>query len=255
MFADERYHDILELLQKNGSVTVAELMELFGASPETVRRDLLYLESCRLLKRVHGGAMPVKKQKEVYKLSQRFKENAQEKSELSETAASLVCENDVIALDSGSTSAAFVSALKEKFHHLTVVTHSMHVFHALAETEFKTILLGGEYLKDEGAFYGYMTLDMIKNVHVSKAFLCPDAVSLTYGFFDQVHEFVPIQRALLEICDKAVFLADSSKFESTSVLKICDLSPEFIIVTDSKLSDEIYNMYREREIPILKKES
>lgn len=255
MFADERYHEILELLQKNGSVTVAELMELFGASSETVRRDLLYLEGCQLLKRVYGGAMPVEKKREFYKLSQRLNENTQEKRELSETAASFVCENDIIALDSGSTSAAFVSVLKERFHHLTVVTHSLYVFNALRDTDFKIILLGGEYLKDEDAFYGYMTLDMLQNLHVSKSFLCPEAISLDYGVFDRVHELLPIQRNYLTICDKPILLADSSKFETVASLKICGFSPKLIFITDSKLPQEIYELYQKEGVPIIKKGS
>ena len=57
MFAQERQDKIYEMLQKDGAVTAAKLMALFGVSIETVRRDLLVLEQSGKLLRVHGGAV------------------------------------------------------------------------------------------------------------------------------------------------------------------------------------------------------
>ena len=57
MLAQERHHRILEKINETHSVKVAELIEEFRVSIETVRRDLEYLESMGKLKRVHGGAI------------------------------------------------------------------------------------------------------------------------------------------------------------------------------------------------------
>lgn len=57
MLANERYDRIMNLLQKDGAVSRVKLAEMLGVTPETVRRDLTYMESEGLLIRVHGGAI------------------------------------------------------------------------------------------------------------------------------------------------------------------------------------------------------
>ena len=61
MFANERRVKIAEMLERRSSVTVAELTDAFQVSLETIRRDLEYLERQGALKRVHGGAITVRK--------------------------------------------------------------------------------------------------------------------------------------------------------------------------------------------------
>jgi len=52
-----RHHQIIQLVNSRGSVTVSELAQLTGVSEVTVRQDLTLLERDRLLRRVHGSAL------------------------------------------------------------------------------------------------------------------------------------------------------------------------------------------------------
>jgi DNA-binding LacI/PurR family transcriptional regulator len=56
--AGRRSH-ILTALARDGMVRVSELTEELGVTPVTLRRDLAQLEAEGLLKRVHGGAVPI----------------------------------------------------------------------------------------------------------------------------------------------------------------------------------------------------
>ncbi len=58
MYAEERQQAIARLVVDRGRVAVTELAEEFAVTTETVRRDLSALERMRLLRRVHGGAVP-----------------------------------------------------------------------------------------------------------------------------------------------------------------------------------------------------
>ena len=53
----ERHNRILALLQQNGSISVAQLAELFKVSEVTIRKDLSYLEQQKKLYRTHGSAI------------------------------------------------------------------------------------------------------------------------------------------------------------------------------------------------------
>ena len=54
---NERWNKILDLLDKEGSLSLKDLMEHCDVSEATVRRDLTNLEAKNLLFRTHGGAI------------------------------------------------------------------------------------------------------------------------------------------------------------------------------------------------------
>lgn len=57
MLAEQRYKEISEILEREGSVKTVTLCGILGTSRETVRRDLETMEERNMLKRIHGGAM------------------------------------------------------------------------------------------------------------------------------------------------------------------------------------------------------
>lgn len=253
MFANERRMKIVELLEQTTSITVSELIKMFGVSIETVRRDLEYLEKKQALKRVHGGAVSNQKMKGFASLEERMSENRVLKQQLARIAVKYIHENDTIAIDSGSTAMEFVPLLREHFRKLTIVTNSPEVFGALCDVEgFETILIGGQYLREEKAFYGHMAMIALDRLHYSKSFVFPSALSLRGGIGSFVHELFDIQRAYIDNADEVFILADSSKFETSATIKVCDLSTSFKIITDSNLSDHLLTLYKKNSLHIIK---
>ena len=59
MLSEQRYEEILNLLNREGSVKATALCKLLGTSRETIRRDLENMEAKGMLRRIHGGAMKV----------------------------------------------------------------------------------------------------------------------------------------------------------------------------------------------------
>ncbi|MDQ2687400.1 MAG: DeoR family transcriptional regulator, partial [Armatimonadota bacterium] len=57
MYAEERQREILERVRRDGKVSVEALTEALGVSAPTIRADLGALETRRLLRRTHGGAI------------------------------------------------------------------------------------------------------------------------------------------------------------------------------------------------------
>ncbi|MBE7042531.1 MAG: DeoR/GlpR transcriptional regulator [Ruminococcaceae bacterium] len=250
MFAKERQDKICHLLEQKSSVTVTELMELFNVSTETIRRDLYSLEQSNCLKRVHGGAISLTSSYRVEQLEKRMTEQWEEKYTLSRTAARMIRDGDIIAMDAGSTAVAFAQVLKENFRQLTVLTNSLDAFQILSES-LHPILCGGEFLKSENAFYGDVTCQMLEQYHVSKSFVFPSAISLKYGFMSCTPELIPIQKKLRSIGEQVMILADSTKFESTSFAKMWDITEQEILITDSGLSAEIGQKYHKRGLTVI----
>ncbi len=253
MFADERRMKIADMVKMRTSITSSELTEVFGVSVETIRKDLEYLEGQGVLKRLHGGAIAMGKLQNYTSLSGRRGEHQAEKHSLAVKACSYIKEGDFIALDAGSTAYELAALLGERFCALTVLTHSLEVMKILEEKEnIRVVLAGGFYLPAEKCFCGHLALDMVRQLHISKCFIAPSAISLRFGISDHMGELIAIQRAYLEIADQACILADSSKFESYAPLKISGFEPNFLCITDSGLSDEVWEAYKKASVDVVR---
>ncbi len=251
MLAKERQDTIANMLKSTGAVTTANLTECFKVSTETIRRDLLYMENQGILVRVHGGAVSKGDMKLFKELKERNKESLEQKHELSLKAVEFISEGDIIAVDAGSTAISFVKVLKEKFSRLTVVTHCVDVFDMLCNyKDFSVIVCGGHYLREENAFCGELTINMLSNIHVQKAFVFPSAISIESGIYDYQKDLFQIQKQIMKSADNIYILADSSKFEKTGLLKLSDMQSNFVYVSDSLLKSQIVRIYKENDIKI-----
>lgn len=252
LLANERHSKILALLKKKVAVTTGELVELLGVSLETVRRDLLQLERQGQLERVHGGAVSTGPMRPYATLPQRLEANTGKKAQLCQTAAAVVEEDDVICIDCGSTAVFLAQAIAQRVSRLTVITHSLDVFNILRQKEdYRLILCGGTYDDREKGFWGPLTLDTLRQVHARKAFLCPSAVCVKSGIWDYHPQLLEVQRQLISTADQVVILADSEKFETTALLKLWDMDPGFLYVTDQALPCHLRQLYREQGLHIV----
>ena len=253
MFANQRQEEIYKLVKKRGNVTVEELINTFNVSIETIRRDLILLESQNRIKRVHGGAISINSSKRYGRLSQRIDRNKKQKHELAVTAAELVQNGDIISIESGSTSIEFLEVIKERFSELTIVTNSIDVIERLGDKEgIKIFLSGGKFMPEENALYGETAVETIKGFCIAKAFIFPSGVSPENGVSDYSAELAEVQKAYISSADKKIIMADSSKLGTDAFIKICPLDSNCIIVTDSNAESEILEAFAQKDICVLK---
>lgn len=253
MFTEERQQKITEILKDKNSVTISELEKEFSVSNETIRRDLLSLERSKKLIRVHGGAMRIDGNFSDKSFNVRHTENTAEKDELVKQAMGFINDGDIISIDCGSTAVFFCETLIKNFKNLTVITNSLMLFNILSQNKgFRIILCSGEYDRESEAFLGFLTSESIKKIHISKSFLCPSGISLKNGLTDFSESFINIQKAYKESSDKCFVMADSSKFELAGLYTVTELCSDITVITDSNLSDEIYERYINADIDIVR---
>ena len=252
MLASQRQNQIHEILKHNGSVSAAYLAEHFGVSAETIRRDLLSMERAGLLTRAHGGAVAAAQMMPYRPLKSRNMEQNAQKEALARNAAALVNDGDYIAIGTGSTPIYFAHALTQRLQNLTVVTYSLSVFEVLRTVPgFRLILLGGQYIPEENSFYGQITLEMLDGLRVQKAFIFPSAISLEHGIWGYEETLYPMQQKMLQCCDQAYVLADSSKFERTALYKVSDMRSEYVYVTDPELPEQLQQLYEQNGYTVI----
>ncbi len=244
MLVQQRHEFILNELAKKGSVTVADVSTALSVSAETIRRDLILLETHGKLRRVFGGAVPTELPKHFESLQERFDRNTDLKYELSRYAANLIDEGDTVAIDSGSTAKIFAEVLAERFKSLTIITYSNTVFNILKD-KFKVILIGGEYIASDDFFGGHIAENTLSQFRFNKAVVFPVAISLENGVETYTAATMGLQKVMLRKADRTLVLADSDKFGAYAPMKSFSLCDEHIYVTDSKINPETVKAFEE----------
>lgn len=252
MLVEERKEKIIQMLEKDGNIKVSHLTKLFNVSLQTIRRDLETLEADDLIKKVYGGAILNKEKIQDIAHSTREKQSLMEKEEIAEIAVKLIEEGDSIALNDSTTNFAIAKKLKEKFKRLTIISNSLLIITELSNVEgFNVILAGGILNIKEQAFFGQITERILDEFIVDKAFISVSSLSMRNGVTDYPLEEVQVQKKLLNISQKSIILADSSKLESTSLIKVSDITDMDLLVTDSNISSEVKSNYEKVGITVI----
>jgi DeoR family transcriptional regulator, fructose operon transcriptional repressor len=252
MLAHDRYEKIVDILKKNKSLKVSLVRKMFNVSTETVRRDLEYLENEGFLRRVRGGAVLDEINSKEMNFTVRETKNIDEKREIAEIAVRYVSEGQSIALDVSTTNTEFARILKQKFQKLTILTNSLIIANELAENPYFNIIMPGGILRnEEKCIVGHFAEEFFKGFHIDQFFMSISGISLTAGLTDYgIGEF-QVKMKMLENSRNCTVLADSSKFDVASLLRVCSFDRIDRIITDSKLPDKVLQKYLKEGIEIV----
>ncbi|WP_274423220.1 DeoR/GlpR family DNA-binding transcription regulator [Chelativorans sp. YIM 93263] len=214
---------IYELVEKRGRATVEEIAERYGASVETVRRDLNVLAEQGRVRKIHGGAVRQAGLREG-RFEDRLAENTQAKREIAEKLARTVQPGESVMIDTGSTTLLCAEALA-RLRDLTVITNSTRIAHTIANAgnDSRAILLGGAYRVGNDQTYGAKTCAEIAEYRTDHVVLTVSALNAS-GAYDVSYEEAQIARAMVRNAGNLSLVVDHSKLNRTATHKVCDLT-------------------------------
>ena len=116
VLAEERFREILKLVEEHKTITVQELTELLDTSESTIRRDLTTLHKKGKLIKVHGGATAVNMAQYTRDESVAVRQdlNIDEKVQIGKYAAALIEKDDFVYIDAGTTTDFLIDFLTEQ---------------------------------------------------------------------------------------------------------------------------------------------
>lgn len=249
MLAVERRQEILNLLNKKGSVRVNDLAERYEVGKETIRRDLKVLSEEYGISVVYGGAQLQNKafgtQIQENTIVQKRALNYELKNQIGKRAAELIEPGDIIALNSGSTVECVLNHIADKTP-LSIFTVNVNIAaKAAAIPNVDVYIPGGKVRTKSGMIIGYGTEDYIKQFTVKKCFFGVSAISLGRQITHPSVEEVPNNRALLSISEQVYLLADHTKFDKQSLYQLARLEEMNALITDEE-PGELYRAYFSR---------
>ena len=250
MGALPRHRVILELLEAQGAVKVADLCERLGVSEMTIRRDLAELEREGVLRRTHGGAISARGRSYEPPFLTRATSNQEQKARIGRLAASLVEEGDSVALDIGTTTLEIARALHEK-RNLTVLTNSLHIANILAShPTIRLIVIGGILRPVELSMVGGLAEQSYREFFVDKLFLGVGGLSVEAGLTEYSLEDALVKRAMIKNAKERFVVADASKLNRVAFVHVAALSDVHALITDASADDAIVHRIQESGIRI-----
>lgn len=238
----DRLNQIVAIVKEKNGATVKELAVQFRVSEMTIRRDLSILESKHIVNNVYGAAIynPLSDTEIVektYSFSNAKITKDPEKSRIGNFAASLINENDVVIIDTGSTTEKMAINISDSLH-ATILCFNINILNSLVDKEnVKIILPGGYFHPDTRMFESSEGLLFIKSIRATKVFVSAAGIHEKLGITCATNYEVPTKNAIMQSAAEKILLADSSKFGAVRSSFFADLSDFQVIITDSALSD------------------
>ena len=223
--AEERFGQILDLLNKQRTATVQELCEALGTSESTIRRDLTELDRLGKLNKVHGGATLPDNRFQAEEPTMQAKETlaVPQKRAIAAAAAALIHAEDFVFIDAGSTTLELVRALEGEALQANYVTNGVAHARTLAQKGCRVFLPGGLLRPQTEAIVGAAAVSSLQQYNFTKAFIGANGVALEAGFTTPDPEEAAVKATVVHRARESWFLVDDAKFARICPAVIADL--------------------------------
>lgn len=241
MLAEERWNTILDLVEKQKTVTVPELISVLDASESTVRRDLTQLARMRKLIKVHGGAACIDTQYILkdQSVDEKYLVNRKEKHEIASYAATMIGPEDFVYIDAGTTTENLVDEITEI--RATYMTNSLSHARKLLAKGCRVVIPGGELKQATEAIVGAEAVESVRKFYFTIGFWGTNGVGEETGFTTPELNEAAIKRVSMEHTKRKYVLCDGSKFSQVAPVKFAEFESAMII-TDH-VEDTRYQKY------------
>ncbi|WEX87746.1 DeoR/GlpR family DNA-binding transcription regulator [Sinorhizobium garamanticum] len=242
MLTTQRRAMISARLARDGQIVAKALADELGLSEDTIRRDLREMAAAGLLRRVHGGALPLAPPLPDFAARQAIASDL--KRRLGRRAADLVKPEQTIFLDGGTTNAEVARALPRDLK-VTIITHSPTIAAEFEHHDAEVILIGGRLYKHSMVATGAAAVAAIKQIRVDIFFLGVTAIHPAQGLSTGDYEETAIKRAIADQAADTYVLATPEKFGAASPYRIMSVSELAGLIVLADTTAEALSPYRD----------
>lgn len=219
MLLDQRRDEILQLIERNGFVSLHELVDKLGASESTVRRDLEYLDAQGQIRRTRGGAAYTGES--LTPLEVRSTAALPQKQRIGRRVAEEIESGDTILLDGGTTTLEVARCLGGK--RLQVVTNSLPIANLLVnQPQIELIIIGGYLYPRTGVALGPLAVAALDKIRVQRLIMGCGGIT-EHGLSNSNSLLEECEQRMIAAAEEVWVVADSSKFGRSALVPVCTL--------------------------------
>lgn len=251
-----RLNKIIDILSTHNGETIRKLATELEVSEMTIRRDLHYLSQAKIIKIIGGAAIispnfSFNKNDKEYQLAAAEDRMRAEKERIGKKAATLIAPEDVIIIDTGTTTEYLARFLPNEFP-LTVVCYTMNVFlEVRRKRNCKLIFPGGYFHENTVMFQSAEGVELIKKIRANKAFISAAGVSSRLGITSSNYYETDTKKAVIESSLTKILLVDSSKFGKIKPAYFAEPGDFNIVITDTGIEDRQVKIFEELGIEVI----
>ena len=230
MQRSHRQKMIIETVRSGGEVSVAGLVQLTGASPITVRRDLAQLQDLGQLVRTHGGARRGTAHGVPRPYAERAEEDPGLKAAMARAAAELIGDGEAVIVDDGTTCAALAGQLAGR--PIQALALSLRAAGELAARPGADVVVPGGPVRPVAlCFRGAQAVEAVRDFRADVAVLGACSAAPGHGLTATEAEDARLKRACLETAGRSILLVSPEKLERSSVHRFGRIEDVSVLVT------------------------
>lgn len=249
MLKEERQHYILDKIKLNRKVLSSKLSEELNVSEDTIRRDLNELSKNGLIKKVHGGALPLDNKAPSYE--ERSGHSLKEKNVIAKKAVKLIKEGQVIIMSGSSTNLQLAKIIPSDIN-ATIYTYSLPIAIQLTEhPSIEIIFIGGKLNKRAQVTVGLDVVASISQLRADLCFMGTGGLEINKGMTEPNWEVAHIKKTMIEASEKVIVLCTSNKIDDVKRYPVTPINKIDTIITDLNPNNQNLKAYLEKGIAIL----
>ncbi len=229
---EQRQQRIVELVSRQGFLTIEALARNFGVTVQTIRRDVNTLATEGRLSRYRGGA-GLASSIENMEYDRRQVVNLDAKRRIANNVATDVPDNASLFINIGTTTEQTARALLAH-RNLQVITNNLNVARILSENpNFSIVMAGGKLRNRDGAVTGQPTVRMLEQYQVDIGIIGISGIDKDGGLFDFDLEEVLCAQTIIRNSRRVFLLADHSKFGRPALVRVGNIRDITALYTDA----------------------
>ncbi len=238
-----RQKQILEYLSSHENLSVKTAVELFRASPATIRRDFAEIAASGGVSRIRGGiCRKLNRFDELVPLALRGSWYSAEKRFLAFQAYQYLKECRVIFIDGGSTTAHLAMFLRDPKQ--VIITNSLPLCNMFSEIfpsggGPEIIMTGGSFHPESGLLLGAGAESSVAGYHADAALISARGVNAN-GVYNHNGLIAGINRRMIENADRTLLIADHTKIGAAAMTEVCSLREIEALFTVSTPQNQKY---------------
>ncbi|MGO3017804.1 MAG: DeoR/GlpR family DNA-binding transcription regulator [Anaerococcus sp.] len=256
---DQRLKNLISIIKNNNGASIKELSQKLNVSEMTIRRDIKVLENKRILEIYHGSVVynpncdnpTLNKVDSTYSLASNSVLMDEEKSLIGKKAAEFIFDDDIIIIDSGTTTEKLSQNINETTRCTALVFSSNNLINLLYKDNIELIFAGGKMRRESGIFVSSEGMQLIDRMRASKVFLSAAGIHKSLGLTCANGYETEVKKTIIKNSLEVILLADSSKFDKIQSDYFSDLDSIDTIITDSGISDEWRKIIENRNIKLI----
>lgn len=237
---NSRQKNIIQILEREGEVTIKALSKRLNVSEMTIHRDAEVLEKQRTLYKKRGALVYIENHDRDTTDDYLFEKHA-----IGMKVASLIKEGQSVIFDNSTTALECAKHL-DPLRKYTFYATSLETAAILTKYENSVLYIsGGYYFPASKGLVGSHAEVFVHSVKADVCIIGASGISVDGGITTPYPMHTALQKAIVSSAKTKILVCDHSKFNKVAMEKICELGDIDVIVTDSEILEDTYQYYHQ----------